>query len=56
MEKLYIDGIQKGQVVTDDVKESDINMLETVFLNGEVIRNQTLNEIRNSIHAESKGF
>ena len=52
----YIDGIQKGQVVTDDMKESDINMLETVFLNGEVVRNQTLNEIRNSIHAESKGF
>lgn len=52
----YIDGIQKGQVVIDDMKESDINMLETVFLNGEVVRNQTLNEIRNSIHAESRGF
>lgn len=52
----FIDGIQAGQVVTDDFKVSDCDMLETVFINGEMVREHTLNEIRNRIHGEQGGF
>lgn len=52
----FIDGIMNGQVVTDDLKLSDFDLLETVFINGEVVRNQTLAEVRNIIHSENGGF
>lgn len=52
----FIDGIQAGQVVTDDLKISDCDMLETVFINGELVRNHTLNEIRSRIYSEQGGF
>lgn len=52
----FIDGIQAGQVDTDDYKVSDCNMLETVFINGELVRNHTLNEIRSRIYSEQGGF
>lgn len=52
----FIDGIQAGQVATDDYKVSDCDMLETVFINGELVRNHTLNEIRSRIYSEQGGF
>lgn len=52
----FIDGIQSGQVITDDFKIGDCDMLETVFINGELVRNHTLNEIRSRIHGEQGGF
>ena len=52
----FIDGIYKGMVTTDDLKASDIDMMETVFINGELVRDHTLKEIRNNIHAENGGF
>ena len=52
----FIDGIFTGMVVTDDLKPSDIDMLETVFINGELVRNHTLNEIRNRIHDKNDRF
>ena len=53
----YMDGFDKNSInITDEAIRSviDNNMLETVFLNGELKREQTLNEIRNRIH--SNGF
>lgn len=52
----FIDGIVAGQVVTDDLKPSDIDLMETVFLNGKMVKTYTLEEIRNRIHAENGGF
>ncbi len=49
----YEDGIYTGMPTTDDFKE---DMLETVFINGEMVRNHTLNEIRSRIHVENGGF
>jgi hypothetical protein len=43
-------------VTTDDLKPSDIDIMETVFINGELVRNHTLKEIRRRIHAEKGGF
>ena len=55
-EMKYIDGLYRGMVVTDDLKESDIDLLETVFINGSLIKDISLNEIRLRIHAETGGF
>lgn len=52
----FIDGIHAGQVVTDDFKLSDVDLLETVFLNGVMAKADTLSAIRNRIHSESGGF
>ena len=52
----FIDGIIAGQATTDDLKLSDIDLLETVFVNGKIVRNQTLAEIRSMIHADNGGF
>ena len=54
-----MDGLTKDSFNTEDeALQSAIkgNLLETVFINGEIVRNQTLNEIRNLIHAENGGF
>lgn len=55
----YMDGLTKDSFNTEDeTLQSAIkgDLLETVFINGEIVRNQTLNEIRNLIHAENGGF
>ena len=52
----YIDGITANQVVTDDLKLSDSDMLETVFLNGKLVKETTLKEIRERIHKDNGGF
>ena len=52
----FVDGIMPGHVTTDDVKLSDFDLLETVFVDGNVVRNQTLAEIRSMIHADNGGF
>ena len=52
----YIDGITIGQVVTDDLKDSDFDMLETVFVDGKLVKETNLNEIRERIHKVSGGF
>lgn len=52
----FVDGITTGQVVTDNLKLSDIDLLETVFVDGKLVRNHTLNEIRHRIHGENGGF
>lgn len=52
----YKDGYYKGMIDTCDVKLSDMNMLETVFENGKLIKEQTLSEIRNRLHLENGGF
>lgn len=52
----FVDGIVAGQVTTDDVTLSNFDLLETVFVDGKVVRNQTLAEIRNMIHADNGGF
>lgn len=52
----FIDGIRSGQVVTDDLKISDIDLLETVFIDGDMVRNESLATIRDRIYAESGGF
>lgn len=53
----FTDGITSKSVVsTDDLKASDLDMLETVFINGEMVRTYTLNEVRNRIYAEHGGF
>ena len=52
----YIDGITVGQVVTDDLKYSDIDLLQTVFIDGKMINQSTLVEVRNRIHSNSGGF
>lgn len=52
----FIDGIYPGMVITDDLKTSDIDLMETVFINGSLIKNTSLNEIRLNIHSENGGF
>ena len=52
----YIDGITVGQVVTDDLKRSDIDLLQTVFVDGKMINQSTLAEVRNRIHSNNGGF
>lgn len=52
----FIDGIHQGQVATDNLKLSDFDLLETVFVDGKLVRHHTLNEIRNRIHEENGGF
>lgn len=52
----FIDGITVGQVVTDNLKLSDFDLLETVFVDGKLVRNHTLEEIRLRIHADNGGF
>lgn len=47
-EIIYIDNLTKNNAITDN------NMLKTVFKNGVIVREQTLNEIRNLIH--NNGF
>lgn len=50
------DGYYNGMVNTSDVKPSDINLLETVFEDGKMVKEQSLKEIRNRLHAENGGF
>lgn len=52
----YVDGITSDQVITDDLKTNKLNMLQTVFLNGEMLRETPLSEIRNLIHSDTGGF
>lgn len=52
----FIDGIMKGQVVTDDVKDSDIDLMRVVFRDGKMINEDSLNDIRGRIHDENGGF
>lgn len=52
----YIDGITVGQITTDDLKHSDIDLLQTVFVDGKMINQSTLSEVRNRIYSNSGGF
>lgn len=52
----YQDGYFKGMITTDDIKLSDFNMLETVFVDGILVKEQTLKEIRDRLHSETGGF
>lgn len=49
-ELTYQDGYYKGMVVTDDLKQSDFNLLVTVFKNGKMVKEQTLKEIRERLN------
>lgn len=48
----FVDELNSEQ----EKNNSDINLLETVFINGELVREQTLPEIRSLIHSENGGF
>ena len=52
----FVDGIYPGMITTDDLKVSDIDLMETVFINGILIKEISLKEIRQRIHAETSGF
>lgn len=52
----YKDGYYNGMIDTCDIKLSDINLLETVFINGKLLKEQTLKEIRDRLHADNGGF
>lgn len=52
----YIDGIYDGQVITDDLKPSDMDLMQTVFLDGKLWREESLSVIRERIHSDNGGF
>lgn len=52
----YKDGYYNGMVETSNLKLSDMNMLETVFENGKMVKEQSLSEIRNRLHSDNGGF
>lgn len=52
----FIDGLYPGITDTDDLKNSDIDLLETVFVNGNIIKESTIDEIRNRVYADNGGF
>lgn len=52
----YKDGYYDGMIETRDVKLSDINMLETVFEDGRLVKEQSLSEIRDRLHNDNGGF
>lgn len=53
----YKDGINSEMLmVNDEFNSCGDNMLQTVFINGTLVRDETLNEIRNRIYDEHGGF
>lgn len=46
----YNDGYYSGMVTTDNFKISDLNLLDVVFKDGKMVKEQTLKEIRNRLH------
>lgn len=46
----FIDGIFTGMVITDDLKPSDIDMLETVFKDGKIVKEYSLAEVRDRLY------
>ena len=52
----FVDGIYPGMITTDDLKMSDVDLMETVFIDGSLIKDISLSEIRLRIHSETGGF